>query len=516
MQNIEYLKDLIANEYLNSFFGFYVKRASSIQDAEDLTQKAAYECLNAINRVKEITNINSYFWSIAHNVYKNYLNRRVNYILDDDYCKMNIVDINYDDKNQEMHNCIRKSLSILSGLYRKIIVLYYYHDLKIKDIANELNISQDMVKYYLTNGKKKLKEIYYMNKEIGEVSFNPKDFSIYYSGIDFASIDIWQLFKRKLPCQIVLICYNKPKTISEIASLIGCSSCYIEDEISILQQAGVIIEKVKHKYQTNFYIISKDEINVITNLYNEMYLEYTKELDKVFNENLEQIKKTNIYQNDATIDQYKWIFVSMVANIDRRNILIKESDYPRILSCGSRAIIYGLEARAPKGVCGQTPTYLNDYIMWAKDLWNIKEHSLNQFILKDKQIAQTVIEVFNGIIDVNNKELYAYLIKNNILVKENEVLKTNIAYLNKEFLKLMESINNNLYIKLETKTKKIKNYLFKIVNKTIPNSLTEYVNGYVFTLMDFFANNIIIQSLINNNFLNDKLNNIQVSYFVDK
>ena len=154
--------------------------------------------------------------------------------------------------------------------------------------------------------------------------------------------------------------------------------------------------------------------------------------------------------------------------------------------------------------------------MWAKDLWNINDRSLNQSILKDKQIAQTVIDVFNGVIDDNKEELYAYLIQNNILVKENEVLKTKIAYLNKDFLKLMENINNGLYIKLETKTNEIKDYLFKIVNNTLPNNLKEYVNGYVFTLMDFFANNMIIQSLISNNFLNDKLDNIQVSYFTDK
>lgn len=152
MQNKEQLKELIANEYLNRFLTFYISKTSSIQDAEDLSQKAACECLDALNRVDEIKNVNAYFWSVAHNVYKNYLNRRDNYILDDDYCKMQIADISYDedDEKQELHNDIRKSLSILSGLYRKIIVLYYYHELKIKDIADKLNISQDMVKYYLS------------------------------------------------------------------------------------------------------------------------------------------------------------------------------------------------------------------------------------------------------------------------------------------------------------------------------------------------------------------------------
>ena len=103
MQNKEKLKELIANEYLNRFLTFYISKTSSIIDAEDLSQKAACECLDALNRVDEIKNVNAYFWSVAHNVYKNYLNRRDNYILDDDYCKMQIADISYDkdDEKQE-------------------------------------------------------------------------------------------------------------------------------------------------------------------------------------------------------------------------------------------------------------------------------------------------------------------------------------------------------------------------------------------------------------------------------
>ena len=69
MQNKDQLKELIASEYLNRFLTFYISRTSSIQDAEDLSQKAACECLDALARVEDIKNINAYFWSIAHNVY---------------------------------------------------------------------------------------------------------------------------------------------------------------------------------------------------------------------------------------------------------------------------------------------------------------------------------------------------------------------------------------------------------------------------------------------------------------
>lgn len=518
MLDREKLKEIVVNEYLNKFLTFFISKTHSIQDAEDLSQKAACECLESIERVMDIKNINAYFWSVAHNVYKNYINRKNNYILDDDYCKIQISDIDNDNEcvyKLEMYNDIRKALSILSGLYRKIIVLYYYHELKIKVIANKLNISQDMVKYYLASGKKKLKEIYKMNKEIGEKSFNPKEFSIYYSGIDFARVNIWNLFKRKLPGQIALVCYNNPKTISDIAIEVGCGSCYIEEEVDILVNAGVLTEKTKGKYQTNFYIISKSELDIVDKMYKDMYYEHTREIMKEFDENLEKIKSTKIYSFHATIDQYKWVFADKVADIDRRKLFTKESDYPKILSCGARAFVFALEDKTPKGSTGQTPTYLDKYTLWARDLWKINDESNNQLILRDKAIAQTVIDVYNGQVDESKAELYAYLIQHGILLKDKGEFKCNIAYLNKDFEALMQIINDKLYVKLEKATNAIKAYLTKVVTNTIPNNLRQYVDGYVITLMQFWAGNKIIEELINNGFLNDKIPNIQISYFVD-
>ena len=55
VKNVQELKELIANEYLNKFFTFYLSRTPIIKDVEDLSQKAACECLDALNRVDEIT-----------------------------------------------------------------------------------------------------------------------------------------------------------------------------------------------------------------------------------------------------------------------------------------------------------------------------------------------------------------------------------------------------------------------------------------------------------------------------
>lgn len=516
MQTKDELKEIIANDYLKRFFTFFVGRTHSITEAEDLSQKTACDCLDSIDRVEFIYNVNAYFWSIAHNVYKNYLKSNDNYYLDNDYCMVHIEDIDTTEEmliRENLHNDIRKSLSILSDVYRKVLVYFYYHNLKIKEISIKLNATEDMIKYYLSNGKKKLKEIYNMNKDIGEQSFNPREFSIYYSGIDFTSTNVGQLFRRQLPGQIALICYKKPTTISEIAMEVGCASCYVEEELNILLDAGVIKQITKNKYQTNFYIISKDELEVVDDMYRKMYKEYTIKVSKAFDDNLENIKETNIYNYDTSIDQYKWIFTCNIANLDYRNLFIKDSDYPIILSCGSRGFVYGLESDTPKGTCGQTPTYLDKYTLWAKDLWIMKGESTNQPILRDKKIAQTVIDVYNGIIDDSKDETYAYLIKYGILIKKNGLLKCCLANLNSDFMSLIEKVNNELYQNLEKSTIEIKTYLTKIVSKTIPDNLKQYVNGYVIILMQFFAGNKIIEELNENKFLNDKIDNIQISYF---
>ncbi len=517
MLNKEQLKQLLVNEYLNRFLTFYISKTNSINESEELSQKAACECLEAIDRVDSIENVNAYFWSVAHNTYKSYLNQKNNYILDDDYCRMQIVDASYnlqDDEKEELHNNIRRALSILSGLYRKVLVYYYYHEMKIKDIGDKLGLSNDMVKFYLSNGKKKLKEIFNMNQNYGERSFNPKEFSIYYSGIDFSNVNIWDLFKRKLPGQIALICFETPKTISDISIETGCGSCYIEEEVELLVDAGVMKEVVKGKYQTNFHIIRKNELNIIDDMFYKMYKDYAKEVEKVFEENYDKIKATKLFNYEATIDQYKWIFADAVADIDRRNMSTSDNDYPKILSCGARAVIFGIEGQASLGGAGQTPTYLDKYVLWARDLWKLTEDSANQRILKDRENAQTVIDVYNGIVDESKEEIYAFLIQQGIISKKGKYLYSNVAYKNKDFRNLMATINNGLWGKLEKSTEEIKKYIEKIVTKYIPNNLKDYVHGYVMTWMQFFAGNKIIEVLLESGFLNNK-GSKQISYFTD-
>lgn len=54
---------------------------------------------------------------------------------------------------------IEWALRKLSEEYKEVIILYYFEELKLKDIAKILNIGLPLVKYRLRQAKMQLKEL---------------------------------------------------------------------------------------------------------------------------------------------------------------------------------------------------------------------------------------------------------------------------------------------------------------------------------------------------------------------
>jgi len=213
--------DQLTKVYLPAFLAFAIKKVGNVDQGEELSQEIAYQCILAIEKGNIKNNFEAFLWSIAHNTFKRWCGRKKALSLDDEYdTYSNIVcdDIPVIETliQTENANKIRMELLRLSKDYRKTLVCFYYGQLSIQEIAQKLHLSEGMVKFYLRAGKQKLKEAYTVN-QIGEKSFNPSEFSVYKSAIDFSKVNVWEVFKRKLPCQIALICHDGARTISDIS-----------------------------------------------------------------------------------------------------------------------------------------------------------------------------------------------------------------------------------------------------------------------------------------------------------
>lgn len=265
-------------ENMKTIFAYSLSRVSHREDAEDLCGDIFLAILESAPRIRDENAFFSYVWSIAANTYKKFLTKR-------DRAVFTEIDENISADEDFTENicryeeiCVlRRELSLLSREYRECTVAYYFDDLSCAETAERLGISLEMVKYYLFKTRKLLKEGIGMEREFGEKSYKPGkfEFTTIYTGTYNAEYS--NMFKRKLPGQILLSAYYIPMTVRELSLELGVASVYLEDEINLLEKYGLIKAK-GGKYQTNLIIYTDDYINEFNKTAERLY---TSEVEKI-------------------------------------------------------------------------------------------------------------------------------------------------------------------------------------------------------------------------------------------
>ena len=101
-----------------------------------------------------------------------------------------------------------------------------------------------------------------MVREYGELSYAPEKFTMNFWG-DYSN-GYWELFERKLPGNIIIAAYEKPRTLEELSLETGVSVPYLEDEVEILENMGLLVRKGK-VYQSNMILYDEQWVNTVDN-----------------------------------------------------------------------------------------------------------------------------------------------------------------------------------------------------------------------------------------------------------
>lgn len=161
--------DKIYNETYDNILKYVICNCSNIEDVKDIVQNIYLELLKGLNKKITYNNINAYVMGIAKNKIKEYY--RFNY-------KAKIISIFSKKEDIELLETIKDDIDIQKELITKedlkfiwdylknkkviiskIFYLYYYLNMSIKEIAQELNISESNVKHYLYRTLKELKNV---------------------------------------------------------------------------------------------------------------------------------------------------------------------------------------------------------------------------------------------------------------------------------------------------------------------------------------------------------------------
>ena len=434
----------LIEENLHAIYGWSFSKLYNKSDAEDLAQDIIYAVLKSVHRLERDEAFFGYLWRTAENLLQARIRskNRFTIVSEEDYQGVCYITPEDEFIKCEELNLLRRELSLLSDRYREVTVAYYIHGKSCSQISAELKLSNEMVKYYLFKTRKILKEGIAMTREFGEKSYDPQVFKPGFWG--GCSTPYFDLFKRRLPGNIVLSAYNTPVSISELAVELGVSTVYLEDEIEILERYE-LIKKVGNKYQTNIIIFTDAYEKRVIEKFKPLYEKSAEMVNAFLTEKMPELKKLGFHNNGYDENCLKWLFANIVMyHALRKNDnegIERFGDYPPLAN-GSCGFVFGYDNdyinHHFNGIYSQC--YNNDGTAWVSAT-NYRIIEKCQHLKHRDMYKQTLAmndAVLNNVADEGNEELINLIDEGFIKVEQGRLLPNFAVFKAEAFDELKE------------------------------------------------------------------------------
>ncbi|MBQ3100943.1 MAG: sigma-70 family RNA polymerase sigma factor [Clostridia bacterium] len=304
----------LLSENLTAIYGFAFARLYDKDMVDDLCSEIVCEVMGSVGKLQNDSAFWGFVWRIAENTFRKFIKRRGEDRNSDNSDSLAEISapstedefIESEEKKQSIF-LLRRELSLLSKLHREISVAYYIENKSCSEIAKEKSVSVETVKYHLFKTRKLLKEGIGMTRKLGEKSYNPGTFRLDFWG-DWNKYG--NTFDRKLPGNIVLSAYYLPMTAEEISMELGVSMPYLEEELEILEKAGVL-KKIGNKYQSNLVIITDDYEKEFVNSTRAIYSEVSGKVFEKSSELLSTVRSLDFSGNNYDDNRLLFMMINI-------------------------------------------------------------------------------------------------------------------------------------------------------------------------------------------------------------
>ena len=266
-------------EMIPKIYGFCRMKLRSEADIEDLSQDICLEVLKSIHSGKKIDNLNAYVWKISNHMFFNYLrSKKKGSAVYYDHMLISEEDVEYEVILKEQKNLLRRELSLMSGNYRRAVVMHYFENMSCEDIGKALGKSEGTVKWWLHDARQAIEKGMNTMRNYGEKSYRPGALYVSCTGNPGADMEPVSCVRRKSAQNILLAAYKDPVSITELSEELGISAPYIEDEVDYLCKNQLLKETVKGKYQTDFVILPGQNPSIGNKIYAHAFPDFYKKL----------------------------------------------------------------------------------------------------------------------------------------------------------------------------------------------------------------------------------------------
>ena len=343
---IDEVFELIDNsDFLEKIYGFAYRRCSTSFDAEDLCSNIIIAVISAIHKQNEINDFYAFAWSIARRVYADFCDKRNKRKKDISIENTELSLLSKTDDIEELFEQIAETehlktifreISFLSKAYRDVMVMYYIDEIKIKDIAQYLNISENSVKQRLFSARNIIrKEVETMNKR--NLSLKPIRLAISGTGNPCGN-DPRSKAERMLSQNLIYLCKDKPKSAKELSDELCIPMSYVEEELEIQCRGengsyGMLRKLDNEKYALNILLVDYSEYNQANRIYEKRLPEYCKLIIDQLKRNEKEILEFPYLSQQNHLNFILWALISRTVwdFQDRINKVIMEKYFRDII-----------------------------------------------------------------------------------------------------------------------------------------------------------------------------------------
>ncbi len=155
--------DRFVHKYYEEILSYCNRHCYGTEYAEDLTQETFLHFFAKLSDYHYKGKTKNYLYTIAGNLCKDYYKKKKDIPTEGEDLERNAPSDDSPENSVLNKVIVEEAVRALPEEFREVIILYYFQELKLSEIAGVLQISLSLVKYRLKQAKKQLEQ--YLGKE---------------------------------------------------------------------------------------------------------------------------------------------------------------------------------------------------------------------------------------------------------------------------------------------------------------------------------------------------------------
>lgn len=284
-------------EYADYLLKTALYKAGNIHDAEDLVQDTLLAALVYLDSGKTVEHPKGWLSSVLDRRFYDSIRRKYRKptvsmdVIAELAEEMRLYENT--EKSEEAEN-IRRCIAMLGKNYREVIVRHYMRGESVKDIAKTLGIPENTVKSRLYTGRAHIgKELEMEN--YAKQSYQPETLWIGCTGQTGINDEPYSLVKNdKIKMNLLILAYEKPLTVTELAGAIGIPAAYVEPIVDELVKGELMVRKGDKVYTDFIIYTEKDRLEYLDRQLKIAKDNY-REIWEIVENGLEELRRQDFY-----------------------------------------------------------------------------------------------------------------------------------------------------------------------------------------------------------------------------